>query len=157
MLAMTQIRGQEAKTFAALAPFVGDDRDRAAAIRALKHIGRADWPKDQARPLLDTVLAAIRQIPAASAPTPEALDAMEFADALASLLPAAEAKKARAELGELGVRVIRVGTLFERMSYDEDTIAVRAGKPVEFVFENSDLMPHNFVIAQTRLAGRDWA
>jgi putative heme-binding domain-containing protein len=44
--------------------------------------------------------------------------------------------------------VIRVGTLFERMSYDQDVIAVRAGKPVEFVFENSDLMPHNFVIIQ---------
>ena len=28
------------------------------------------------------------------------------------------------ELGELGVRVIRVGTLFERMSYDKDVIAV---------------------------------
>src|SRR5207248_6064041 len=27
-------------------------------------------------------------------------------------------------------------------------IAVRAGKPVEFVLDNSDLMPHNFVIIQ---------
>ena len=54
----------------------------------------------------------------------------------------------RGELSELGVRVIRVGTLFERMSYDQDVIAVRAGKPVEFVFENSDLMPHNFVIVR---------
>ena len=37
--------------------------------------------------------------------------------------------------GELGVRVIKVGTLFERMSYDQDSIAIGAGKPVEFVFE----------------------
>ena len=34
------------------------------------------------------------------------------------------------------------------MRTTHDTIAVRAGKPVEFVFENSDLMPHNFVIAK---------
>jgi putative heme-binding domain-containing protein len=44
------------------------------------------------------------------------------------------------------VRVVRVGTLFERMAYDKDALVVQAGKPVEFVFENSDLMPHNFVI-----------
>src|SRR6476659_1617442 len=34
------------------------------------------------------------------------------------------------------------------MSFDKDVIAVRAGKPVEFVLDNSDLMPHNFVIIQ---------
>jgi putative heme-binding domain-containing protein len=73
---------------------------------------------------------------------------LEFASALTTLLPADQAKKARGELDELGVRVIRVGTLFERMSYDQDVIAVKAGKPVEFIFENSDLMPHNFVIIQ---------
>src|SRR6185436_11384400 len=104
---------------------------------------------DQARPLLTTVMAAIRKIPTEQRTAPDALDALEFADALASLLPAAEARSTRAELGELGVRVIRVGTLFERMSYDVDTIAVRAGKPIEFVFENTDLMPHNFVIAKS--------
>jgi putative heme-binding domain-containing protein len=48
----------------------------------------------------------------------------------------------------LGVRVVRIGTLFERMSYDKDVLALRAGKPVEFIFENSDLMPHNFVITE---------
>jgi putative heme-binding domain-containing protein len=46
------------------------------------------------------------------------------------------------------VRVIRLGTLPERMAYDKEIIAVKAGKPVEFLFENFDLMPHNFVIAQ---------
>jgi putative heme-binding domain-containing protein len=51
-------------------------------------------------------------------------------------------------LNELGVRVVRVGTLFERMAFDKELIVIGAGKPVEFVFENTDLMPHNFVITQ---------
>ncbi|MEX0675798.1 MAG: PVC-type heme-binding CxxCH protein [Pirellulales bacterium] len=148
MIALAYVRGQEAKTFELLAPLVAADRDRAAAIRALQRIGRADWPKERARPLLDAVVASIRKVPVGQRTTPEPLDAMEFAHALAGLLPADEARRARAELGELGVRVVRIGTLFERMSYDKDVIAVRAGKPVEFVFENSDLMPHNFVIAR---------
>ncbi len=148
MLALTYVRGQEAKTFELLSPRINDAADRAAAIAALQRIAQADWPKEQARPLLDGIVAYLGSVPVAQRTTPEALSAMEFGHALAALLPASEARQARAELNELGVRVIRVGTLFERMAYDKDVIAVRAGKPVEFVFENSDLMPHNFVIAQ---------
>ena len=94
------------------------------------------------------MLTHIKKIPTAERTTPAALDSLEFADALASLLPADEVKKARAELGELGVRVIRINTLPERMAYDQETIAVKAGKPVEFLLENTDLMPHNFVIVR---------
>ncbi|MCI0701559.1 MAG: plastocyanin/azurin family copper-binding protein, partial [Planctomycetia bacterium] len=39
-----------------------------------------------------------------------------------------------------------VGTLFDQMSFDKERLVVQAGKPVEFVFENTDIMPHNFVI-----------
>jgi putative heme-binding domain-containing protein len=49
-------------------------------------------------------------------------------------------------LADIGVRVIRVGTLFDQMSFDKERLVVQAGKPVEFVFENTDIMPHNFVI-----------
>jgi putative heme-binding domain-containing protein len=148
MEALTHIRGQEAKTFASIAPFIKNGPDRAAAVRALLRLPRGEWPQAQAPSLLSTLTAFIRSLPTSERTSAEALDALELSQALASLLPADEAKRVRAELGELGVRVVRVGTLFERMSYDKDAIAVRAGKPVEFIFENSDLMPHNFVITQ---------
>ena len=32
------------------------------------------------------------------------------------------------------------------MSFDKERLVVQSGKPVEFVFENTDIMPHNFVI-----------
>ena len=63
-------------------------------------------------------------------------------------LAAPEARKVRKELGDLGVRVIRIGTLPEQMLYDKDRIVVQAGKPVEIIFENNDMMPHNLVITQ---------
>ena len=146
--ALTHVRGQEAKTFQLIAPLVKNDQDRTAAVRALLRLPRGEWPQDQAAGLLEGLLSYIRELPTADRTTDEALAAQEFAYALTSLLPATEAKRLRAELGELGVRVVRVGTLFERMSYDKDVIAVRAGKPVEFIFENTDLMPHNLVITQ---------
>lgn len=146
MAALTAVRGQETKTFHSLAKFISSDDDRTAAIRAMQRLPKANWPKEDAKPLLDAVLTWIRKVPAAERTTPAALDALEFADALTLLLPVEDGRKIRAELGELGVRVVRVGTLPERMSYDRDVIVVRAGKPVEIVFENFDLMPHNLVI-----------
>ncbi len=148
MQALTQIRGQEAKTFGLLQPFVNSPDDRIAAIRALQRLPRSSWPKEAAPQLLQEVTTYVKSVPAANRTSPAALDALEFADALTSLLPADAAKKSRAELSELGVRVIRLGTIFEKMSFDKDVLVVRAGKPVEFVLDNSDLMPHNFVIVQ---------
>jgi len=145
---LTFVRGQEAKTFESLSKFVLNEHDRTAAIRALQRIPTVYWPKEQAQPLLEAVVDSVKKTPVKERTQPEMLDALEFAHALTALLPTDEAKKSRAELQELGVRVIRLGTLFERMSYDQDLLAVRAGKPVEILFENTDLMPHNFVIAQ---------
>lgn len=148
MLSLTSVRGQETKTFQTVAKYVKDASSRIDAVRALQRIPKPFWPKEEALTLIDTLLAHVRKIPTKERTTPAALDALEFADSLASLLPADEAKKIRAELGELGVRVIRIGTLPERMAYDKEIIVVKAGKPVEFLFENYDLMPHNLAIVQ---------
>jgi putative heme-binding domain-containing protein len=44
------------------------------------------------------------------------------------------------------VRVIHLSTVPDQMLFDKERLVVEAGKPVEFLFENVDLMPHNFVI-----------
>jgi putative heme-binding domain-containing protein len=147
MLALTSVRGQEAATFKALARFVKEG-DRQAAIRALQRIPTTYWPKEEAKPLLETLLAQVRKVPVAERTSSAVLDSMQFADALASLLPLSEARQVRKELGELGVRVLRLATVPDQMLFDKERLVVKAGKPVEVVFENNDLMPHNFVVAQ---------
>ncbi|WP_406694003.1 PVC-type heme-binding CxxCH protein [Singulisphaera sp. Ch08] len=148
MNALTYVRGQEAQTFKSLARFVSEGIDRPAAIQALQRIPAADWPEAEARPLLDRLIAHVRTIPAADRTNPAALDALQLADALASKLPLEQAKRIRKELGELGVRIIRLGTLPEQMLFDKERLAVNAGKPVEIRFENNDLMPHNVVVIE---------
>jgi putative heme-binding domain-containing protein len=148
MNALIAVRGQEESTFKALARFVIKDVDRHAAVQALQRIPTRFWPKDEARPLLDSLRAYVRKVPVKERTAAAVLDALQLADSLASLLPLAEAKQVRKELGELGVRVIRLRTLLDQMLYDKDRIVVRAGKPVEILFENTDLMPHNFAIVQ---------
>jgi putative heme-binding domain-containing protein len=148
MDALTSIRGHESDVFHALVPFVAIESDRIAAVRALQRLPKATWPTDAAPGLVATLTAIVRATPVADRTAPATLDALQLADELAGLLPADQARAARADLRGLGVRVIRLGTLLERMSYDKDTLAVAAGKPVEFVFENNDLMPHNLVITR---------
>jgi azurin len=67
---------------------------------------------------------------------------------LASLLPPADAARIRKELRSLGVSVFVVKTVREQMRYDTPRIVVEAGKPFEVIFENVDMMPHNFVLVQ---------
>jgi putative heme-binding domain-containing protein len=148
MNALASVRGQEAETFKALVPFVKKDGDRHAAVKALQRIPVRYWPKEEAKPLLDSLLAYVRKVPVKERTEPAALDALQLADSLASLLPLAEARTVRKELAELGVRVVRIGTVVEQMIYDKERLVVKAGKPVEIFFENTDLMPHNFVVLQ---------
>jgi putative heme-binding domain-containing protein len=148
MNALTYVRGQEGPTFKALARFVQDGTDRHAAIQALQRIPAADWPKESVEPLIDSLLAAIRKLPAGERTSPAALDAIQLGDALAATLPLDRAKAVRMELGELGVRVLRLGTVPEQMLFDKERLAVKAGRPFEVWFENNDLMPHNFVVTK---------
>jgi putative heme-binding domain-containing protein len=148
MNALTYARGQETPTFRALAKFVRDGVDRHAAVLALQKIPVAYWPAEEAGPLLESLIAYVRQVPVADRTSPAALDALQLGDSLAALLPADRARAARKELSGLGVRVIRIGTVLEQMRYDLDRIVVQAGKPVEIVFENTDMMPHNLVVAR---------
>jgi putative heme-binding domain-containing protein len=148
MTALTSVRGQEEHTFKELAKMVGDDINGPAAVQAIQRIPAAYWPKDEAKPLLDKLLASIRKVAPQERTAPAILDAIQLSDALAALLPLPEAKQVRKELGELGVRVIRVATLPEQMLFDKERLVVRAGKPVEIVFENTDLMPHNLAVLQ---------
>ena len=148
MIALTTVRGREAETFKALARFVREGTDRHAAILALQRIPAAYWPPEEAKPLLESLLTHLRKLPSKDRTTTSALDALQLGDALAAALPLDQARKARAELGELGVRVIRIGTIPEQMLFDKERIVVKAARPVEIVFDNYDAMPHNFVVTR---------
>jgi hypothetical protein len=141
MLALVAVRGQEEKTFTLLADRVKADKDRLQAVRALSRLPRAAWSRAEAPALANIVLGVIKRIPANERTGPAAIDYVEFADGLAGLLPAEKSRALRRDLGELAVRVIRLGTLPERMAYDKELLVVQAGKPLEIVLGNGNLSP----------------
>jgi putative heme-binding domain-containing protein len=148
MAAMVAVPGREKESFDTLAQFVLNDTDRLAAMRAMQRIPRSEWSQELAPKLTENTLAYIRQIPEADRRTPAAIESLQFGESLSTLLPESEARRVQTELGELGVQVVRLATLPHRMSYDQERLIVQAGKTVEFIFSNPDLMPHNFVITE---------
>jgi putative heme-binding domain-containing protein len=148
MQALPTMRGHEADAVKALAKFLRDDQERRPAVAALQRIPARLWPSADVRPVLDDILAYVRKVPVKNRTTPAVVDALQLADNLAAQLPLTEARKVRKELGELGVRVLRLGTLVEQMLYDRERLVVQAGKPFEVLFENTDVMPHNLVFVE---------
>ena len=97
MNALTTSAARKRTTFGALAKFVRDDVDRAAADPgpAAHSARRLAEGRGRSR-CFDAVTRLRPQAPPADRTTPAALDALEFAEALAALLPADEAKAVRA-------------------------------------------------------------
>ncbi|MFN7813564.1 MAG: PVC-type heme-binding CxxCH protein [Planctomycetia bacterium] len=140
------IPGHEAEKFADLTAIVKADRHRAAAIAALGTLPDTAWAAQEIPELADNLVGYLSGLPAAARTAPAAAAATKLVRALAGRLPADRAKAITDRLQNLDVRVIAIGTVFERMIFDKETLVVQAGKPVEFRFSNGDAMPHNFVI-----------
>ncbi len=145
--AITHVRGKETETFKTLASFVREGISRAESIRAVRRIPKAYWPAEEISPLVESVIAYTERIPASERTTPSAIEALQLGEELVALLPPTDRDQVRARLGDLSVRVIRLGTLPHQMLYDQETLVVEVGEQVEIVFENSDIMPHNLVLS----------
>ncbi len=146
MMALTTISGREKEAATILAQVALADDERAQAVRALLKLPSGALDKQMSGKLVAMALESIQAIPEKARTSSVAVDYIQLVDTLATALPADEGSRARRKLADLAVRVLRLGTLPERMAYDQETLVVQAGKPVEFVFGNDDLMPHNLVI-----------
>lgn len=147
--AVTYMPGKEAEVFKLLAHIIeepADDGRRDIAVRAIARIPKRFWKPAVARPLLNDIVTDVKNLPAKDRAKPETLDALQLARDLATLLPAKERKAAQTAIGKLGIPVIRIRPVPHRMMFDRRVIAVAAGKPVQIVFENVDIMPHNLLV-----------
>jgi putative heme-binding domain-containing protein len=133
-------------TFRTTTAFLDSPDLRAAAVRTLLTIPKEQWPKEQAGPLLDRLVTSAEATPAALRTEDEFLSRMQLADQLLTLLPKGEASRYRKALESIAVRVVQINTVREEMRYDTRYFAVKAGRPVQVVLRNDDLMPHNLVI-----------
>jgi azurin len=139
---------RDAATFELLAREIlqGPDADaRAAAIRSLPLIPETAWSAPSLEPLARGLVAVVKDTAPDKRTEPDAIDAIQIGERLASKLPDASRRAVLRDLRALGVRVVRIDTVPEQLMFDLKWFVVEAGKPVQVVLHNLDAMPHNLV------------
>lgn len=144
--ALSHVPGKEAQAFALLSDLITQGNSAAAAAGAMKRIPAEKWPKTDLAPLAQAVVKLLAAIPTEERTSLAAIDATQLGYELAATLPADKSAPITKALGELGVRIIVLKAPMEQMIFDRKWFAVEAGKPVQVVFQNTDVMPHNFVL-----------
>ena len=144
--AIPAISGHDVETFNTLASMFIAGTEREAVVASLERIPRQSWPKDQAEPLIESLVPYLKTFPVENRTDPAAVLTFQFAGDLTALLPADQAATVTKTLRALGVSVFVVRTVREQMLYDQKLIVVEAGKPVTLILINEDAMPHNLVI-----------
>jgi azurin len=140
---------QDAAAFDLLAKEVRPDADeavRTAAIASLQRIPETAWPAASLESLARAVVAVVGAMPAERRTEPAGLDAIQFGEEVAGKLADDTRRAVRRDLRALGVRVVRIEAIPEKLTFDVKWFVVEAGKPVQIVLFNPDAMPHNLIV-----------
>lgn len=121
---------------------------RDASVNTLLTIPKQDRPEAANQKLAELLVKYAEETPAEERTSNAFTNAMQLADQSLSMLGSSKAKDFRKRLDAVTVRMIRIRTVEEEMRYDVPFFAVQAGKPIQIVLENHDLMPHNLVITR---------
>ena len=145
--ALSSIPSLPAETFELLASLVAVPSLRDAAVGALLQVPPENRSVDASRQIVEQLLQYAMQTPPEQRTDHDFVEAMQLADQLLARLPIDQAREFRARLREISVRVVLLRTVLEEMRYDQPYFAVEAGRSIQLILKNEDLMPHNLVIA----------
>ncbi|MEM9701001.1 MAG: plastocyanin/azurin family copper-binding protein, partial [Planctomycetota bacterium] len=135
-----------ADTFNRVAPLLNDESLRPVAVKTLLTVPAEARDPQVSAEAAEVLVQLAENTAASDRTTDDFLAAMSLADGLLARLPAERAKPLRNRLREVVVRVVVVKTVEEEMRYDVPYFAVEAGRPVQILLDNEDLMPHNLVV-----------
>ncbi|MEP3481116.1 MAG: plastocyanin/azurin family copper-binding protein [Fuerstiella sp.] len=146
--ALATITIEQPDTFARLAELFSEPQLRTVAVRAMLKIPASNRPDAKVAILAKQIVTAAEQTDPAKRTSGEFIDMMQLADQLLPTLEQSVTKEYRNRLREISVRVVKLHTVEEEMRYDQPFFAVEAGRSVQLVMVNDDLMPHNLVITK---------
>jgi len=137
-------RAGEAAT--ALTTLLADPQYREIAVATMLHLPAERWPASQQARTAEA-LVALLSVASLDKRTTEAGERMTtLARTLSDALPPDQAASLRHALDDLHVTTILVRPIRDSLLFDRRDIYVPRGRPVQIIFENTDSMPHNFVV-----------
>ncbi|HTG45881.1 MAG TPA: HEAT repeat domain-containing protein, partial [Verrucomicrobiae bacterium] len=146
--AFVAIPREQPTAFPVLAKMIAEGQEIPSAAQAMRMLSRTNWSREAAASAAPALVAWARKVPESNRTSPDYVQTIQVADELAGTLAAKEATALRADLKGLRVAVFLVRTVREQMRFDTTRLVVEAGKPIQIMIENTDFMPHNFVVVR---------
>lgn len=137
--------GGPKKAFEDFATLIRANRFIPSAVRGMLQIPKEAWIADEEE-LFQTALNLVHylnELTPKKRSSQEAIEGTELLDRFPE-----ELRRRVSEKVKWKVPFVRIGTVPHRMIYDKEQLVVEAGQEVDFVFQNTDQMPHNFVITK---------
>ena len=144
--AIMDISGNEAGKTTLLASLLKERASVNTSLQSLSTIPVEAWPKEQLGNLAEAAVSFLASREPKDRNSDQAQIALKIAEGVRTRLDDAGRVRFEKRLSEVVVPLIALGTVRERMIYDRETVAVQAGRPVEFRLTNTDNMPHNFAV-----------
>ena len=144
--AIMDIPGNEAGKTTLLASLLKERASVNSSLQSLSTIPVEAWPKEQLGNLAEAAVSYLASREPKDRNSDQAQLALKIAEGVRTRLDDAGRVRFEKRLSEVVVPLIALGTVRERMIYDRETVAVQAGRPVEFRLTNTDNMPHNFAV-----------
>ena len=148
ILAMKHFSAAQKETWSALASMVIKGSFPNPAVKTLLALPVEARDSTLSDDVVESLLKRAEAMPDAKRTNPSALLAMELADELISESNDEKAIAFRKRMGAVSVRVVRIKTIKEEMRYDVPYFAAQAGRPIQIVLDNEDLMPHNLIVCK---------
>jgi len=147
ILAMRYFPQSQSMTWSTLSPLVADKDLRDAAVRTLSSLPVSS-DSAEVTTVAETLLKQVESIAAKKRTEPKQIEAMQLAQKLVASLSQdqPQTKDFIKRIRAISVRVIEIKTVHEEMRYDVPYFAVEAGRPVQIILDNHDLMPHNLLV-----------
>ncbi|MAB78660.1 MAG: dehydrogenase [Planctomycetes bacterium] len=144
-LALAHVLGEGAIPL--LVKRVGDHDQRASALAGLSRIGIDKVAAESSETLSRFLLGFLEDANGQRFDSADERALLSFADDLAAYLPHDGARELRRSVRRLGPQTVVIRTISDSLLFDRKEFTVVASRPVELVFENTDIMPHNLVVA----------
>ena len=134
------------KAAAAISSAAREPHMRASSVAALRAMTPEVWGADVRSGVAGWLFERFGSEPETHFTLPEGRELLVLADELAPHLETDLGARLVAERRKLGPQVFVIRPIRDAMVYDTTAITVVAGKPVELVFDNVDIMPHNLLV-----------
>jgi len=150
--ALTSLGVHESEVIATLIDRFDDPRLRATVVRSARSIPFERWSEESREALASKLLGGVDEangdITSAELATDTGRELLALAEELAGLVGDEAATALRAVASSRGPLVVVIRPVRDRMLYDRTELTVTAGRPIELVFDNVDIMPHNLLVAE---------